>query len=369
MILSIDIGTSHSSAATLRNGNPEAIVPQSENSASVPSAVFVEENGNLLIGSKAIHRRNSAPSNFIENFKLHFLRDEEETINGIPYSMDQFYAEFYRFFRDSAKSNGIVVDKVTITHPAQLSEEKQLALRKIAQEVFNLPNSDITLMDEPAAAMNTFLKDRVKKGDVVMVYDFGGGTLDLTLAEVTYSGLKILGSEKEDLGGVVFDRLIIADAEQNGGVDKEALENAIVRNMLVEEAVKAKHALSVSHFYDMQLPSKDYAPKEHRLTRERFNELIEPYLKKSDALVERLLSKTERAKDDVAKVLCVGGSTRVPLVVSKLENMFKDKLLMAANPELAVCLGGAMRPVGALEKDPRLRYSLFHYLKPVERGE
>ncbi|MDR0819150.1 MAG: Hsp70 family protein [Oscillospiraceae bacterium] len=348
MIIGIDIGTSFSSVAYLKDGKAEKVKPGASQNYSVPSAVFVKNDGTLLIGQAAVRNIQVDSSRFKDNFKRDFGTDKPYPLGGRNVTPDEIYTEYFRYFKDSVeKSTGAKVDKAYITHPVGYSESKRLLLKKSANYA-GLMN--IEFIDEPTAAALSFFADhKPKNGETLLVYDLGGGTLDLTLAVTTENGVRLLTEPLGDmnLGGIDFDRELFGEITAEFSKGNDLTEYLSDNRFVVElngKAVDAKLALtddtsayvSVNHH-------NGYL--EHTITRERYDELISSYIARSCELIEKIAKNAGLTPATIDRVLLVGGSSRIPLVTTRVERIIGKTALKTADPELAVCMGAVLKEI------------------------
>lgn len=355
MVIGIDIGTSYSCVSYLKNGIAEKVKPGTEKDYSVPSAVYAEEEGPFLIGMAALQKRAKNPARFKDNFKRDFGTEKPYVLGGRGITPDEIYTEYFRYFKHSIESlTGKTVSKTYITHPVGYNKAKKDLMERCANHAGLM---DVTLIDEPTAAMLNFFGDhKPKNGDKVLVYDLGGGTLDLTLGEMQGDGLRLLTQPVGDitLGGADFDAILYNEIVSAFSRQKDlskALRSVRFTNEIILAAIQAKHSLSRDVSTTVQIPIGLGEYLEHTVTRERFEALLEPRMQASDRLIEKIAANAGIAPQDIDHVLCVGGSTRVPYVTARIEKIIGKPVLKTADPELAVCMGAALRHCMDLENE------------------
>ncbi len=354
--MGIDIGTSNTSIA-VNNGSSIYALNVSEGAVSIyggekmlPSAVYADdESGNLILGHAAYSIRMNHPERFAHEFKREFGNDIPLVLGEQQYSVDQIYKKFFRKLMDFAEKVGTVTD-ACITHPADYPPKTVARLENIAKYA-GIPN--ITMVDEPSAAAASYItKADIAEGASVLVYDFGGGTFDVSFIEKTKTGFRHLTKPLglSDCGGSDFDRLILDDIVETltreCGEDMEKLlqdEDFALRFMpqMLERAITAKITLSQSNVYSETF-FLGYSKVNYSITREKFNGMIAPYVDRTCELVKKIIGTAGKTKSGVKKVLLIGGSCRIPYIRSRISEMFSaDKIVDVENPELAVCLGAA----------------------------
>lgn len=353
MVIGIDIGTSFSSVAIIRNGKAEALKHEA-NMTSIPSAVFIQQDGTRLIGQTALNSRMSDPARFRDNFKRDFGTDKPYLLGGEEITPDEIYTEYFSFFKRRVEEyTGEDVTKAYITHPVAYSAGKKLLLRKAA-EYAGLDN--IVLVDEPTAAARSFFAEHaLEKGQTLLIYDFGGGTLDLTLVEKTADGFRPLTDPigVGNCGGADFDKAIYQDIVEQLSKQTDlmlALTKSRFCLTLNEVSVKAKVHLSYATSFSDEIPCLgDYRP--YTLTREHFNALIADKVNLSCSLIKDIARNAGMTPVQIDKVLCVGGSTRIPYIRDCVGNAVNKSVLTTADPELSVCMGAVMMEIAGNGSD------------------
>ena len=347
MILGIDIGTSYSSAAVLRMGKPRPLNTGNGHDFSIPSAVFVKEDGDIIIGRAASASRMKDPASYRANFKRDFGTDKPYLLGGIEILPEQIYVEFFRYFAKIAReqTGEETIDCVYITHPVNYGKSKKGLLEKAAGYA-GLTN--IRLLDEPtAAALSYFSGGLLKNGEILLVYDFGGGTFDLSLVQMSDDGICPLTNALglENCGGANFDAYIYEDMVHRFSETEDmsqALKNIRFRSMLSQEAVKIKHLLSEDTEASAAVPYGYGDMLEYNLSRDQFSHMIDKEISQSCSLIEKIAAAAGIKISDIDKTLCVGGSTRIPYISERLEQVTGKKPYKNSEPELAVCLGAVM---------------------------
>lgn len=346
MIIGIDIGTTYSSVAYLKGREGKAIKPVSSGNTSIPSAVYADKDGELLIGEAAYNSRNIDPSRYKDNFKRDFGSDKPYILGGRNVTLQEIYTKYFSDFKKSAESfTGQGITKAYITHPAAYSKEKKTFLEEAANYAGLL---DIELIDEPTAAALSYFADHMpKEGETLLVYDLGGGTLDLTLIQMTKTGFRLLTEPvgNQELGGADFDRLVLDDM-----IAQLAKENDLSKALAdmrwtldrAMEAKKIKEALSNAQRHETKINfGFDYLS--YSITREYFNSLIMARVDAGCGLIEKIARNADLTPAQIDRTLCVGGSTRIPFVTIRIEETIGKQALKTADPELAVCMGAVLK--------------------------
>ncbi len=348
MKLGIDLGTSYSSVAAEVNGKIEMIKVATGagafgDSYSMPTAVCVDQ-GSMLLGQAAYNKRKLAPASFKSEFKRDFGTTTPYILGGEEYLPEQLYTEFFLYFKNMASEQmGEKVERVYITHPANYGNNKKRLIEKAAS---NAGLFDVVLVDEPTAAAAGYAqKSRIEEGDILLVYDLGGGTFDVALIKKTSKGYVHL---TEPLGislcgGVDFDRAIFDDVmhklEQNAGFDIERLmQEKRFTATLSEICIQIKHQLTQADSHTEPIAvGFDYF--DYTIARTEFEDLIRPYVANTCEKVKDLLKNSGLVASDIDKVLLVGGSSRIPLVRKMVQETLQKDISLDADPELAICQG------------------------------
>ena len=349
--IGIDIGTSYSSVCILNeNGQPERVKIATGTSVfgdsySLPSAVFLEQDGRLLLGQAAFASRMRAPQNFKAEFKRDLGQQAPYLLGGKSYLPEDLYKEFFIHIKKCVDEYmHESVTSATVTFPAMFNENKKKLVEKAAKAAGLL---DVKLIDEPSAAAYCYLSaGKLSDGDTLMVYDLGGGTFDLALMRVKNGQFVQLTQPMGNprLGGSDFDRIIFDDIMAQIGEEKIAPVKANLIHFsrfvaaTMELAVKAKHHLSSSDVFSdyitVGLDGIDYT-----LEGSRYNAMIAPVIDDTMKQVQAILQTAGLKPSEVNKVLLVGGASRTPLVREMLTKELGQEPFKDVDPELAVCEG------------------------------
>ena len=349
--IGIDIGTSYSSVCILNeNGQPERVKIATGTSVfgdsySLPSAVFAETDGNLLLGQAAAASRMRAPQNFKNEFKRDLGQLAPYLLGGKPYLPEDLYKEFFIYIKRCVEDyTQESVSGATITFPAMFNENKKKLIESAAKRAGLL---DIKMLDEPSAAAYCYLNaGKISEGDKLLVYDLGGGTFDVALICVKDGKFEPLAQPMGNprLGGADFDRMIVDDImaqiceEKVGPIKANPVNYSRFITMVLELAIKAKHHLSSASIFS-DIISVGYDAVEYTLEGSRYNAMIAPVLDDTIKQVRAILQTAGLKPSDVNKVLMVGGASRTPLVREMLSQELGQEPFKDVDPELAVCEG------------------------------
>jgi actin-like ATPase involved in cell morphogenesis len=342
----IDLGTTFTAAAINRDGRVE-MVSLGQHTSAVPSVVFLRETDEMLMGEPAERRGVTDPTRVAREFKRRMGDTAPIMLGSSPYSAERITAALLRFVLHAvATQEGGPPDGVAITYPANWGPYKVENLREAAKlaEV-----RDAVLLTEPfAAAVHYASTERVDPGDVIAVYDLGGGTFDAAVLRKTAAGFEQLGRPEgiEHLGGVDFDEAVFRHVRTALGTEFDALDQndpnvraAVTR--LAQDCVAAKEALSTDSDATIHviLPGLQ---SEIRLTRGEFEAMIRSTLRETVDALRRALAAASVQPSDLKAVLLVGGSSRIPLVSEMVTAELGRPVAVDAHPKHAVALGAAL---------------------------
>ena len=348
--LGVDVGTTFTAAATHRSGRTE-IAGLGNQAPPIPSLVFLREDGEILVGEAAERRGLAEPHPLAREFNRRAGDETPIMLAGSPYSADRLIAAVLRHVVDTvAAREGGEPAGLAVTHPANWGEFKTDVLRQ-ACHLADL--RDVQLVTEPvAAAVHYASTERVDPGAVVAVYDLGGGTFDAAVLRKTADGFTTLGEPEgiERLGGVDFDAAVFAHVRSAlGGVvedldpDDPTARAAIAR--LRRDCVAAKEALSFDT--DATVPvALPNVQTQIRLTRPEFEAMIRPPLLETIEVLRRALAGAGVTPPELAAVLLVGGSSRIPLVAEMVTTELGRPVAVDVHPKHAVALGAARVAAG-----------------------
>ncbi len=353
--LGIDLGTTYSAAAISRNGGAVEVCTLGTTSQSIPSVVVLREGGEILTGEAAERRAAGDPTRTAREFKRRLGDPVPIIIGTTPYGAEALMALLLRdIVAQVSEREGTPPDVVVLTHPANYSDYKKGLLEEAAR-LAGLDLARVRFVSEPQAAAVAYAgQRRVEVGDVVAVYDFGGGTFDAAVVRAEDDGaFTLLGSPEgmDRLGGIDVDQAVLAhvDASLDGMVttadtSDPATRSAVVR--LREEVRRAKEALSndTDATIAVALPG---VQTEVRLTRDELEGMIRPRLAETVEALRRAVASAGVSMDGVSRVLLVGGSSRIPLVGLLVREMTGRPVAVDAHPKLAIATGAAI--VGASE--------------------
>jgi actin-like ATPase involved in cell morphogenesis len=344
-VVGIDLGTTFSAAAIWRDGRAE-MVSLGSRGAAIPSVVVLHVHGDVLVGEAAEHRALSEPTRTAREFKRRLGDPVPIVLGGTPYGAEALTAHLLRAIYDQVvEQHGEAPDAIVLTHPANYGPYKLDLLR----EAVRLADvGSVTFVSEPeAAAVEYAQRERLDAGQVVAVYDFGGGTFDAAVLRKTAEGFEVLGTPEgmDRVGGIDFDQAVFSHVDASLGglvseVDTSEPTALAALARLRDDCRAAKEALSTDTdtAIPVMLPN---VQTEVRLTRPEFEAMIAPRVTETIAALERAIRSAGVASDEVTKVLLVGGTSRIPLVAEMIREATGLPVAVDAHPKFAIALGAA----------------------------
>ncbi|MDI6730101.1 MAG: molecular chaperone DnaK [Candidatus Altarchaeum sp.] len=351
-IIGIDLGTSNSAAAVMIGGKV-TMIPSAEGVSmygkAFPSYVAFTKDGQLLVGEPAKRQATMNPEGTVYAAKRKMGTNYKYKIYRKEYTPQQISAYILqKIKKDSEKFLGEPIHKAVITVPAYFDDNQRQAT-KDAGEIAGL--EVVRIVNEPTAASLAYGLDKTQKEAKILVFDLGGGTLDVTIMEFGGGVFEVKGTSGDtQLGGTDMDNVIINylidDFKTKEGVDLRNDKTAFIR--LKEGVEKAKIELSTTLETEMNLPyitATQTGPKHlvTKLTRAKVEELVNPIVERCRKPIEIALEKTNIKKDGIEKVILVGGPTRMPIVQKFVENIFGKKAEGGVDPMECVAIGAAIQ--------------------------
>jgi molecular chaperone DnaK len=369
-IIGIDLGTTNSVVAVMEGGEP-TVITNSEGGRTTPSVVAFAKDGNRLVGQVAKRQAVTNPENTVYSIKRFMGRrfnEVSEEIKQVPYKVQgsgsggdvrvfaggkdwsppEISAMILQKMKQSAEDYlGQKVDKAVITVPAYFND----AQRQATKDAGRIAGLEVMrIVNEPTAAALAYGLDK-KKDETIAVFDFGGGTFDISILEVGEGVVEVKSTNGDThLGGDDIDeRLmewIIEEFKRDQGIDLSNDKMALQR--LKEAAEKAKIELSSAMETEINLPfiTADQSGPKHlvmKLTRARFEQLIDPILKRLMPPVEQAIKDAGLDASKIDEVVLVGGSTRIPKVQEMVKAQFGKEPNKSVNPDEVVAIGAAVQ--------------------------
>ena len=346
-IIGIDLGTTNSCVAVHEVGGPK-VIANAEGNRTTPSVVAFGKDGGIIVGLKAKNQMITNP-NVVYSIKRDMGTDKKVHVNGKFYTPQEISAMILQQLKTDAESYlGEEVTKAVITVPAYFNDAQRQAT-KDAGKIAGLEVERI--INEPTAAALAYGLDKQDTNEKVLVYDLGGGTFDVSILELGDGVFEVLStSGNNHLGGDDFDQRImdylVSEFKRENGIDLTSDKMAMQR--IKDAAEKAKKDLSGMTSTEVSVPfiTQGEAGPLHlsvTLTRAKFEDLISDLLDSTLEPVRKALKDANLTKNDIDKVLLVGGSTRIPKVVDLIKNELGKEPSKGVNPDEVVAMGAAIQ--------------------------
>ncbi len=377
-ILGIDLGTTNSAMAIVESGEPK-IIENVEGVRTTPSIVAISKTGERLVGLSAKRQGVTNPKNTLSEIKrlighsfeedsvqrdkkiMPFAIDREEN-GGVKVQMnDKWYRPeeisgmvLAKLKADAEAKLGEKIDEAIITVPAYFNDSQRQATKDAGTIAgFNVRR----IINEPTAAALAYGFDK-KKNEKIVVYDFGGGTFDVSVLEVGDDVIEVKSTDGDShMGGGDIDRKIInwiiAEFKKESGIDVSG--DVLAMQRLKEAAEKTKHELSTTLESEINIPfiTSDAAGPKHllmKMSRAKLEELAMEYIDRSIEITKRAMEAANLAVGEINEILLVGGQTRMPIMISRVKDFFGKEPNRTINPDEVVALGAAIQG-GILQGD------------------
>ncbi len=352
-IIGIDLGTSNSAAAVLEGGRP-VLIPSAEGTSlygkSFPSYVAFTKEGDRIMGEPAKRQAVANPEGTVNAFKRKIGTDFKYKIWGKDYTPQELSAMLLQKIKKDAEAFlGEEVKKAVITVPAYFDDNQRQAT-KDAGEIAGL--EVVRLVNEPTAAALAYGIDKLSKDMKILVYDFGGGTLDVTIMEFGNGVFEVKSTNGDThLGGTDMDNAIVSflleEIKKTTGIDVSKDRQAMQR--ISEAGEKSKIELSTTLGSEINLPFLTMGPGNspvhftYKLTRAKLEEIVVPIVEKTTKPVMQALKDAHLEPNQIDKVIIVGGPTRMPIVQRYVEQLLGKKIERGVDPMEAVAFGAAIQ--------------------------
>ena len=346
-IIGIDLGTTNSCVAVMEGGKP-TVITNAEGMRTTPSVVAFTKTGERVIGEPAKRQAVTNAEKTIASIKRHMGTDYKVQIDDKAYSPQEISAMILQKLKSDAENYlGEKVTEAVITVPAYFND----AQRQATKDAGKIAGLDVKrIINEPTAAALAYGLDNEKE-QKIMVYDLGGGTFDVSIIEIGDGVIEVLSTAGDNkLGGDDFDNVItqymLDEFKKQEGVDLSTDKMAMQR--LKEAAEKAKKELSSATTTNINLPfitATAEGPKhfDMNLTRAKFDELTAHLVERTAGPVNSALNDAGMTASELSKVLLVGGSTRIPAVQSKVQQLTGKEPFKGINPDECVAIGASIQ--------------------------
>lgn len=356
----IDLGTTNSVVAALEGGDP-VVIANAEGTRTTPSVVAFSKDGEVLVGNVAKRQAVTNVDRTISSVKRHMGTDWTTEIDGKKYTPQEISAR--TLMKLKADAEAFLNDKVTdavITVPAYFNDAERQATKE-AGEIAGL--NVLRIVNEPTAAALAYGLDKGKEDELILVFDLGGGTFDVSLLEVGkdddgFSTIQVRATSGDNrLGGDDWDQRIVewllAQVKANTGADLSKDKIALQR--LQEAAEQAKKELSSASSTNISLQYLSVTPEgpihlDEKLTRAKFEELTRDLLERTKKPVLDVIKEAGVSISEISEVILVGGSTRMPAVAELVKELTGREPNKGVNPDEVVAMGAALQ-AGVLKGD------------------
>ena len=351
-IIGIDLGTSNSAASVIQGGKP-TLIPAAEGTTvagkAFPSIVAFSKDGDLLVGEPARRQAVTNPENTIREAKRKMGTDFLYNIQGKEYKPQQISAFILqKIKRDAEAFTGDSINKAVITVPAYFDDNQ----RQATKDAGTIAGLDVVrIINEPTAASLAFGLDKNKQDMKILVFDFGGGTLDVTIMEMGGGVFEVMSTSGDtQLGGSDMDKAIIDyvvdDFRKKEGIDLSTDSTAMTR--IKEAGEKAKIELSTVMETEINLPfiAQDSSGAKNLqlvLTRAKLEDLVNSIVERCQSSVDKAIEDAKISKTDITKIVLIGGPTRMPIVRKFVANAVGQEPESGVDPMEAVAFGAAVQ--------------------------
>ena len=346
-IIGIDLGTTNSCVAVMEGGEP-VVIANAEGNRTTPSVVAFSKDGERMVGQVAKRQAITNPDRTIMSIKRQMGTNHKVTIDGKAYTPQEISAMILQKLKADAEAYlGQTITEAVITVPAYFND----AQRQATKDAGRIAGLDVKrIINEPTAAALAYGVDK-ETAQKVMVYDLGGGTFDVSILDIGDGVIEVLSTSGDThLGGDDFDEAImkwmVSEFKSQSGIDLSGDKVAMQR--LKEAAEKAKIELSGVTSTAINLPyiTADATGPKHldlTLTRAKFDQLTADLVERTAGPVRQAMSDAGLSANDIAKVLLVGGSSRIPAVQDMVKKLTGKEGFKGINPDECVAIGAAIQ--------------------------
>jgi molecular chaperone DnaK len=350
-VVGIDLGTTFSAIAYINDyGKPE-IIPNLEGDRTTPSAIFFEDDGTPIVGKQALNRAMISPERIVRFFK----RDMGDpsfrfNVDGQDFTPESLSAIILKKLKNDAEERlGKQINKAVISVPAYFKDAPREATRQ-AGEIAGL--EVVRIINEPTAAALAYGLER-EENQTILIYDFGGGTFDVTIMKVQNNEFTVLATDGDSkLGGADIDELIVnylaEDFIKAHNIDLR--KNPRTNQDLWDKAEIAKKDLSIKNSTKLILSVDDKTARVN-LDLSDYEDLIESLVSRTQTYLQQVIEHTKMEWSGIDKILLVGGSSRIPLVKNTIQKVTGKEPVKNTNPDECVALGAAIQSAISTSED------------------
>jgi len=371
MIIGIDLGTTNSAAAFMSDDGPR-LIPNALGHTLTPSVVGFEESGQLLVGHAAKEYQVVQPERCASLFKRQMGSDWTLDVDGKKLRPEQLSSLVLRSLKEDAESHlGQSVERAVITVPAYFND----AQRKATIRAGGMAGLEVErIINEPTAAAIAYGLHESGEEKIVVVFDLGGGTFDVSVVELFEGAIEVRASSGESfLGGEDFTRALAARGLETRGLvfERAELETPALVSRAIQQSERAKCRLTREDEVEIRIPDGQGEITEHspmvRVTREQFQQWTEHILARIELPIRRGLGDARVRRGDVDEVILVGGATRMPAVKNRVGQIFQQPPHSRINPDEVVALGAAVQ-AGLIAREASLDDMVVTDVAPFTLG-
>jgi molecular chaperone HscC len=371
IIIGIDLGTTNSAASFIDNAEPR-LIPNALGEVLTPSVVGIDPEGNLLVGRSAVELMVTHPDRCVGQFKRRMGSDWVAEVAGKSFSPEELSGLVLRSLKQDAEAFlGRPVTRAVITVPAYFNDPQRKATIQAGQ-IAGL--SVERILNEPTAAALAYgLKDPGTER-VLLIFDLGGGTFDVSVVDVMDGAIEVRASAGEGfLGGEDFTRSIAVRVLDRCGLtfERTEMEAPKLVSRLIQQSEIAKRALSREGLTTIRVPGRDGQisadARVETITRDDFRKWTDHLMARIEMPIRRALGDAGLNRTDIEEVILVGGATRMPRVIDRVADLFGKPPLCSINPDEVVALGAAVQ-AGLIAREVSLEDLVVTDVAPFSLG-
>jgi molecular chaperone HscC len=371
VIIGIDLGTTHSAVSYLTDDGP-ALIPNALGESLTPSVVAIDESGHVLVGQEAKEYQVLHPERAVSLFKRHMGTDWTCKLDKDEYTPEQLSSLVLKNLKEDAEAFlNRRIERAVITVPAYFNDSQRKATIRAGQ-MADLKVERI--INEPTAAAIAYGLHDAEEDKVVVVFDLGGGTFDVSVVELYEGTVEVRASAGESiLGGEDFTNTLAARALESTGrmFEQTEAKHPMLVARLIQQCERAKRQLSQAESVEIKIPNEDGEIQDDAatvtVTRDQFDAWTEMLLGRIELPIRRGLGDADLQRSDVNEVILVGGATRMPAIKKKVKEIFHLDPRSRLNPDEVVALGAAVQ-AGLIEEQVSLEDLVVTDVSPFTLG-